>query len=56
MTFSDEKWLLIEHHFQPKDNRGAVPTHAKRYIVNAILYINKTGGPVANVAQGAPSL
>jgi transposase len=34
---------LIEHHFQPKDNRGAVPTHAKRNIVNAILYINETG-------------
>lgn len=40
---SDEEWLLIEHHFQPNDNRGAVPTHAKRDIVNAILYINKTG-------------
>jgi putative transposase len=40
---SDEEWRLIAHHFQPKDNRGAAPTHPKRTIVNAILYINKTG-------------
>ena len=40
---SDKEWLLIEHHFQPSDNRGAEPTHAKRAIINAILYINKTG-------------
>ena len=40
---SDEEWRLIEHHFQPQDRRGAVPIHAKRDIVNAILYLNKTG-------------
>ncbi|EAR22206.1 IS5 family transposase [Nitrococcus mobilis] len=40
---SDEQWQLIAHHFEPKDNRGAVPIHSKRTIVNAILYINKTG-------------
>ena len=40
---SDEEWRLIEHYFQPQDRRGAAPKHAKRDIVNAILYINGTG-------------
>ena len=40
---SAEEWALIEHHFQPKDNRGAESIHVKHDIVNAILYINKTG-------------
>ena len=40
---SAQEWKLIEHHFQPKDNRGAKPKHDKHTIVNAILYIIKTG-------------
>ena len=40
---SAEEWALIQHHFQPKDKRGAEPIHAKRDIVNAILYLSKTG-------------
>jgi putative transposase len=40
---SDEEWGLIEHHFQRQDNRGARSVHAKRDVVNAILYLNKTG-------------
>lgn len=40
---TDDEWQLIEHHFEPKDRRGAASTHAKRHIVNAILYINKSG-------------
>nr|VFK58247.1 MAG: Putative transposase of IS4/5 family (DUF4096) [Candidatus Kentron sp. TUN]VFK67267.1 MAG: Putative transposase of IS4/5 family (DUF4096) [Candidatus Kentron sp. TUN] len=40
---SAEKWALIEHHFEPKDNRCAESRHDKRIIVNAILYISKTG-------------
>lgn len=40
---SDEEWDFIEHHFEPVDNRGAEPIHEKRQIVNAILYVNKTG-------------
>jgi putative transposase len=39
---SDEEWGLIEHHFQRQDNRGARSVHAKRDVVNAILYLNKT--------------
>lgn len=34
---------MIEQQFQSRDNHGAVPTHAKRDIVNAIVYINKSG-------------
>lgn len=40
---SDEEWALIAHHFQSTDKRGAASTHPKRTIVNAILYLNKTG-------------
>lgn len=53
---SDEEWRLIEHHFQRNDKRGAVPIHAKRDIVNAILYISKSGAPMADVAQGLSPL
>ena len=40
---SDEEWGLIAHHFKPRDTRGRKPTHDKKDLVNAILYINKTG-------------
>ncbi len=41
---SDEEWELIKHYFDPVDKRGgAGAKHAKRAIVNAIFYLNKTG-------------
>ena len=40
---SQKEWTIIEPYFQPTDNRGAAPKHAKRDIVNAIFYLNKTG-------------
>ena len=40
---SDDEWGLIAHHFEPRDARGRKPTHAKKDLVNAILYISKTG-------------
>ncbi|MGV6851684.1 MAG: transposase [bacterium] len=41
---TDEEWELIKHHFDPTDNRGGARSkHAKRTIVNAIFYLNKTG-------------
>jgi len=41
---SDEEWELIKHNFDPVDKRGgARKKHAKRDIVNAIFYLNKTG-------------
>jgi putative transposase len=40
---SDAEWGLIAHHFEPKDPRGVKPIHLKRALVNAILYLNKTG-------------
>ncbi len=39
----DEEWELIARHFEPKDPRGRKPAHCKRDLVNAILYVNKTG-------------
>lgn len=40
---TDAEWDLIEHYFRPQDARGADPIHAKRDVVNAIFYLNKTG-------------
>ncbi len=41
---TDENWELIKHDFDPADNcGGAGSIHAKRDIVNAIFYLNKTG-------------
>jgi Transposase and inactivated derivatives len=42
---SDEGWALIAHHFEPKDRRGSACLHAKKDIVNAILYVVKGGIP-----------
>jgi transposase len=40
---SDEEWMLVSHHFEHKDPRGKKPIHSKCAIVNAILYISKSG-------------
>jgi putative transposase len=40
---NDVQWKAIEHHFQRSDPRGAVSKHPKRTIVNAIIYVIKTG-------------
>jgi putative transposase len=39
----DKEWSLIEHHFQPRDRRGHASKHPRKQIVDAILYIAKTG-------------
>jgi putative transposase len=39
----DEEWLLIQHHFQPQDRRGSACKHPRKQIVDAILYVVKTG-------------
>ena len=40
---NSEQCSLIERYFQPTNNRGTAPTHEKHTIVNATLYIGKTG-------------
>ena len=40
---SDEQWTEIEGYFKRPDPRGAVNKHSKRRIVNAILYVIRTG-------------
>jgi transposase len=52
---SDEEWGLLEHHFQRQDNRGARSVHAKRDVVNAILYLNKTGAQWRMLPKSFPS-
>jgi hypothetical protein len=38
-----EEWSRIEHHFQSQDRRGHASKHPRKQIVDAILYIVKTG-------------
>jgi putative transposase len=39
----DREWEKIASYFEPQDTRGRKATHSKRSIVNAILYLVKTG-------------
>ena len=39
----DKEWEIIKDFFKKRDNRGVEATHDRRDIVNAILYVNKTG-------------
>ena len=39
----NNEWELIKDFFKKQDNRGVEATHNKRDIVDAILYIVKTG-------------
>ena len=40
---SDKDWSLIKGFFERPDPRGAKSVHSKRLIVNAILYVVKSG-------------
>ena len=40
---SDQEWSEIEHFFKRSDPRGARSIYNKHTIVNAILYVVKTG-------------
>jgi putative transposase len=40
---TDAEWERIQQHFEPKDRRGSAHIHPRRVIVNAILYVIKSG-------------
>ena len=40
---NDKQWKLIEQYFKRSDPRGAVSKHSKRTIINAILYVIRSG-------------
>lgn len=40
---SEQQWRRIAHHFEVTSGRGRPPKHDRREIVNAILYITKSG-------------
>lgn len=39
----DHEWQKIAAYFEPKDTRGRKAKHSKKMIVNAILYVVKSG-------------
>ncbi|MDN0084942.1 transposase [Crenobacter sp. SG2305] len=40
---TEQQWHLIAHHFEAAHGRGRPPKHDKRLIVNAMLYLTKSG-------------
>ena len=38
-----EEWQLIEKFFEPTDKRGNQSKHTKQHVVNAIMYVVRTG-------------
>ena len=40
---SEKEWKQIETYFQPQEKGGRKPKHSKLSIVNAILYVTKSG-------------
>ena len=51
---SGEEWQLIEHHFQPKDRRGADACQARCRQRDSVSQRDR--GAVADVAQGLSSV
>jgi putative transposase len=39
----DEEWALIAGYFKPSDSRGRKSKHEKKALVDAILYVVKSG-------------
>ncbi|AWK15649.1 transposase [Candidatus Fukatsuia symbiotica] len=39
----DAEWLIIKNYFNPSDKRGRKSKHDKKTIVDAILYVVKSG-------------
>lgn len=40
---TETEWDLIQHYFLPSDRRGRAPDHPRKLIVDAILYVVKSG-------------
>jgi len=40
---TDAEWALIQPHFRPGDRRGSACLHPRKQIVDAILYVVKSG-------------
>ena len=40
---SDEQWVKIEPLLPKRDTRGRKPTHPRRDMFNAVLYLNRSG-------------
>jgi putative transposase len=40
---TDEEWTLIESLLPKKKGRGRNPTHSRREMLNALLYLNRSG-------------
>ena len=40
---TDKQWTLIEPLLPKRDGRGRKPKHSRRELLNAVLYLNRTG-------------
>lgn len=40
---TDAEWALIQHCFEPKERRGSTCRHPRKQVVDAILYVVKSG-------------
>lgn len=40
---SKEEWEVVAHFFAPRDRRGSASKHDRKHVVDAILYVAKTG-------------
>ena len=40
---TNDEWNRIQHHFEPSDRRGRPCSHPRKLIVDAILYVVKSG-------------
>lgn len=50
----DKEWLLIERYFRPKDRRENARKHLRKQIVDAILYIGKSGAQWRRLPKDFP--
>lgn len=51
---TDAEWALIKDHFYPVDRRGNASKHARKVIVDAILYIVRSGAQWRMLPQEFP--
>src|SRR6266536_406137 len=55
VELTDEEWGLVEHLFDPPVHRGVKGTIPRRDIVDAILWLARTGCQWRHLPDGSPT-